>query len=66
MANQMMIQRSLMDKIFEAESKVIRELADNYRYYTGRIWGLASNFDIALNTDMGINYVENCIRQGIE
>lgn len=53
----------------EAEQRIRKEdkrRADNYRYYTGRIWGLASNFDIALNTDMGINYVENCIRQGIE
>lgn len=35
--------------------------ADNYRYYTGRIWGAASNFDITINTDRGIPYIEKCI-----
>lgn len=35
--------------------------ADNYRYYTGRIWGAASNFDITINTDLGIPYIEKCI-----
>lgn len=34
---------------------------DNYRYYTGRIWGAASNFDITINTDLGIPYIEKCI-----
>lgn len=28
--------------------------ADNYRYYTGRIWGASSNFDLTINTDFGI------------
>ena len=32
-----------------------------YRYYTGRIWGTAANFDITLNTDLGISYIEKCI-----
>lgn len=27
--------------------------ADNYRYYTNRMWGNASNYDISLNTDLG-------------
>ena len=35
--------------------------ADNYRYYTGRIWGAASNFDITINTDRGIPSIEKCI-----
>ena len=36
--------------------------ADNYRYYTRRMWGAAGNFDISLNTDLGEEYIESCIR----
>lgn len=36
--------------------------ADNYRYYTRRMWGAAGNFDLSLNTDLGEEYLENCIR----
>ena len=36
--------------------------ADNYRYYTRRLWGAAGNFDLSLNTDLGEEYIENCIR----
>ena len=36
--------------------------ADNYRYYTHRMWGAAGNFDLSLNTDLGEEYIENCIR----
>lgn len=35
----------------EAKQRIQREdkrRADNYRYYTGRIWGVAANFDITL------------------
>lgn len=35
--------------------------ADNYRYYTRRMWGAAGNFDLSLNTDLGEEYIENCI-----
>ena len=48
----------------DAQNKIRREdkmRADNYRYYTGRIWGAASNFDITINTDLGIPYIEKCI-----
>ena len=31
--------------------------ADNYRYYTGRIWGASSNFDLTINTDFGIDFI---------
>ena len=47
----------------EAEQKIHKEdkrRADNYHYYTGRMWGMSSNFDITFNTDLGINYIENC------
>lgn len=36
--------------------------ADNYRYYTHRMWGAAGNFDLSLNTDLGEEYIESCIR----
>ena len=36
--------------------------ADNYRYYTRRMWGAPGNFDLSLNTDLGEEYIESCIR----
>lgn len=52
----------------EAQHQIRREdrgRADNYRYYTGRIWGAAANFDITVNTELGIDYIENCIRNAM-
>ena len=49
----------------EAQHKISREdkmRADNYRYYTGRMWGAAANFDITLNTDLGMEYIEKCMK----
>ena len=40
--------------------------ADNYRYYTRRMWGTAGNFDLSLNTDLGEEYIENCIRSAMK
>ena len=40
--------------------------ADNYRYYTRRMWGAAGNFDISLNTDLGEEFIENCIRSAMK
>ena len=40
--------------------------ADNYRYYTRRMWGVAGNFDLSLNTDLGEEYIENCIRSAMK
>lgn len=40
--------------------------ADNYRYYTRRMWGAARNFDLSLNTDLGEEYIENCIRSAMK
>lgn len=40
--------------------------ADNYRYYTRRMWGAAGNFDLSLNTDLGEEYLENCIRSAMK
>lgn len=48
----------------EAMRKIRKEdklRADNYRYYTGRIWGRAANYDITINTDMGVDYIEKCV-----
>ncbi len=42
-----------------------KKRADNYHYYTGRMWGAAANFDITLNTDLGVDYIENCIRNAL-
>ena len=36
--------------------------ADNYRYYTRRMWGAAGSFDLSLNIDLGEEFIENCIR----
>ncbi|WP_330611231.1 FAD-dependent oxidoreductase [Blautia luti] len=39
--------------------------ADNYRYYTGRIWGMSVSFDLALNTELGMEYIEECIQKAL-
>ncbi len=52
----------------EAEQKIRKEdkrRADNYHYYTGKMWGISSNFDITFNTDLGVNYIENCIEKAL-
>ena len=36
--------------------------ADNYHYYTGRMWGASANYDITVNTEFGIDCIENCIK----
>ena len=40
--------------------------ADNYRYYTRRMWGVAGNFDLSLNTDFGEEFIENRIRSAMK
>lgn len=40
----------------EAQQKIVqndRRRADNYRYYTRRIWGLAKNYDLTVDTELG-------------
>lgn len=52
----------------EAEHKIRKEdklRSDNYHYYTGRMWGAAANFDLTLNTDLGEDYIEECIRRAL-
>ena len=53
----------------DAQRKIRREdkyRADNYRYYTGRIWGAAANFDITINTDLGTDYIEKSIAEALK
>ena len=40
--------------------------ADNYRYYTRRMWDAAGNFDLSLNTDFGEEFIENRIRSAMK
>ena len=50
----------------EAQKRIRREdkmRADNYRYYTGRMWGAAASFDMTVNTDLGTDYIEDCVRK---
>ena len=52
----------------EAEQQIRREdkrRSDNYRYYTGRIWGISSSFDLAFNTELGVEYIEECIKKAL-
>ena len=53
----------------DAKQKIQKEdkwRADNYRYYTGRIWGASSNFDLTVNTALGEEYIEMCIREAMK
>lgn len=52
----------------EAEQQIRKEdkrRADNYRYYTGRIWGMSASFDLALNTELGMEYIEECVQKAL-
>ena len=49
----------------EAQHKIHREdklRSDNYHYYTRQFWGNAQNFDLTINTDLGFDYIKNCIQ----
>ncbi len=49
----------------EAQHKIHHEdkvRSDNYHYYTRQIWGNAQNFDLTINTDLGYDYIKNCIQ----
>ena len=65
--------KRVMDRLHlsekDAKQKIQKEdkwRADNYRYYTGRIWGAAGNFDLTLNTAFGEEYIEMCIREAMK
>ena len=62
-----MERRHLSEK--DARQKIQKEdkwRADNYRYYTGRIWGAAGNFDLTVNAALGEDYIEMCIREAMK
>ena len=45
--------------------KVDKQRADNYRYYTGRLWGSSANFDMTFNTDLGEDYIIKCLMEAM-
>ncbi len=62
------VSKRLGTEIGEALRKIRKEdkrRADNYRYYAGRIWGAAANYDITINTDMGIDYIEKSVTDAL-
>ena len=38
-----------------------RRRADNYRYYTRRIWGMSGNYQMCIDTSLGEDYVLNTV-----
>lgn len=46
--------------------QIDRQRADNYRYYTRQIWGMASNYDICLDTSMGAEFAEKLILELVD
>ena len=65
--------KRVMDRLHlsekDAKQKIQKEdkwRADNYRYYTGRIWGASANFDLTVNTALGEEYIEMCIREAMK
>ena len=49
----------------EAEKKIAHEeklRAANYHYYTHRMWGHAGNYDLTLDTAIGIDHIEQIAR----
>lgn len=48
----------------EAKRRIVqtdRQRADNYHYYTRRMWGAASNYHLSIDTSLGMEYAENMI-----
>ena len=43
-----------------------RRRADNYRYYTRRIWGHSRNYDLTVNTEIGPEAVQDVICRMME
>lgn len=43
-----------------------RRRADNYRYYTGRLWGHSRNYDLTVNTEIGADAVEAIITETLK
>ena len=46
--------------------QVDKQRADNYRYYTRHIWGMASNYNLCIDTSLGEEYVQSLILDLVE
>ena len=46
--------------------QIDRRRADNYRYYTQRIWGHSRNYDLTVNTEIGPEAVQDVICRMME
>lgn len=61
-----MERKSLNEK--EARADILREdkrRGTNYRYYTGKNWGTAENYQLCLDTDLGYDYVQECVKSAL-
>ncbi len=61
-----MERKSLNEK--EARADIFREdkrRGANYRYYTGKSWGMAENYQLTLDTDLGYDYVQECVESAL-
>jgi uncharacterized membrane protein YczE/cytidylate kinase len=43
-----------------------RQRAEHYRYYTHQIWGMASNYQLCIDTSLGMEHTENMILEMLE
>jgi cytidylate kinase len=43
-----------------------RRRADNYRYYTGQVWGLSSNYHLSLDTSLGEQFMDETIIRAVK
>jgi cytidylate kinase len=43
-----------------------RQRADNYRYYTGQIWGLGRNYHLSLDTTFGVAFMDEMVVQALD
>ena len=46
--------------------QMYRRRADNYHYYTQRLWGQAGNYDLTVSTELGMPAVEEIIVKALE
>lgn len=65
--------KRVMERLKVSENEALVDIhkeekmrSDNYHYYTNRIWGSASHFDLTINTDLGFEYIQNCIEYALK
>jgi cytidylate kinase len=56
----------LEEKARKEIQKKDRQRADNYRYYTGQIWGLSSNYDLSMDTSLGEQFMDETIIRAVK